>query len=516
MRPTPSALSRAPLAALIVVGVAAALMPSALRVQAGNPDILTPRTPLLWSVQSADGQPSSRVDGEAMVGPDGVMDLGRYGRVGVGGMTLTQAQAVIEKQLARYLAQPRVSLRRIAMPPAYAEPASLETIAKLQPLPPPAEHRGPVVIASSVPPSEPPALLPVGGVESGEPAAIEAPSAGAVPDDMPAEPLAVSGATTGQWRPLVRDNAAVPARNVPNNAVVSNGGYQPLPRGPVQDSRMVQGEPPTDLKISPRPVEPGPDGTVPGVVVEPPPSGMPFGPIPHIEPPHELTRVSLPPYVIDPPDVLLIESTVALPDQRVRGQHLVRPDGTVNLGIYGSVEVRGMTLDQAKEAIARHLAARVALFKNDPEAAKKVLDVDVLAYNSKFYYIVSDGGGYGEQVIRFPITGSETVLDAISQVGGLGTVASKQNIWVARTTSGHPGMQKLPVDWNGIVQCGDVATNYQMMPNDRIYVKAKCLVSVDTALARIISPLERILGVTLLGGTTYNTVANRGFGSSVP
>ena len=40
-------------------------------------------------------------------------------------------------------------------------------------------------------------------------------------------------------------------------------------------------------------------------------------------------------------------------------------------------------------------------------------EVDVIAYNSKNYYVITDGAGYGEQVYPFPVMGSETVLDAI-------------------------------------------------------------------------------------------------------
>ena len=41
--------------------------------------------------------------------------------------------------------------------------------------------------------------------------------------------------------------------------------------------------------------------------------------------------------------------------QPITGQHLVRPDGTVNLGVYGVVSVAGLTTDQAKEAVRRHV-----------------------------------------------------------------------------------------------------------------------------------------------------------------
>jgi polysaccharide export outer membrane protein len=135
--------------------------------------------------------------------------------------------------------------------------------------------------------------------------------------------------------------------------------------------------------------------------------------------------------------------------------------------------------------------------------------LDVLAYNSKRYYIIFDGGGFGEQVVSFPITGSETVLDAMSNVYGLPEAASKRNIWVARRTP-HPGQpwQILPVDWVGITQHGITVTNYQIMPGDRIYVKAQKLVTIDRTLARIFAPIERVLGITLLGSQTVNSIKN--------
>ena len=75
----------------------------------------------------------------------------------------------------------------------------------------------------------------------------------------------------------------------------------------------------------------------------------------------------------------------------------------------------------------------------------------------------------------------------------------------------HPGQpwQILPVDWIGITQHGVTWTNYQVMPGDRIYVKAQRLVTIDRNLARIISPIERIFGITLLGSSTVNQIKNR-------
>ncbi len=41
--------------------------------------------------------------------------------------------------------------------------------------------------------------------------------------------------------------------------------------------------------------------------------------------------------------------------QQVSGQHLVGPDGTINLGTYGQVYVAGLTIPQTKQAIEKKL-----------------------------------------------------------------------------------------------------------------------------------------------------------------
>ena len=188
--------------------------------------------------------------------------------------------------------------------------------------------------------------------------------------------------------------------------------------------------------------------------------------------------------------------------QHIAGEHLVRPDGTVSLGVYGSVYVAGMTLEQTKATLERHLATQIYR----PE-----INVDVLAYNSKIYYIITDGAGAGEQVFRFPCTGNETILDALSQINGLPAVASKKHIWIARPAPPELGHdQVLQVDWDGIVRRGQTATNFQVLPGDRIYVRADHMVSFDTCVAKFISPFERIFGWTILGNGTVRALQGSG------
>ena len=101
--------------------------------------------------------------------------------------------------------------------------------------------------------------------------------------------------------------------------------------------------------------------------------------------------------------------------QQISGEHLVGPDGRINLSTYGQVYVAGLTLDQAREAIEKHLSQ----YLEAPQVA-----VDVFAYNSKTYYVITQGAGQGDDVTEFPITGNETVLDAIAQLGGLSQLSS--------------------------------------------------------------------------------------------
>jgi polysaccharide export outer membrane protein len=196
--------------------------------------------------------------------------------------------------------------------------------------------------------------------------------------------------------------------------------------------------------------------------------------------------------------------TVSLAQSRallqIRGEHLVKQDGTIGLGTYGSVFVAGLTLQQARAAIE----AQLGTFLSNPEVS-----VEVSGFNSHVYYVITDGGGYGEQVIRLPITGNETVLDAVGMINGLSPVSSRHRIWVARPTAAEQQCEQvLPVDWVGITRRGATATNYQLNAGDRVYIQAIPLVTVDTMMARVISPVERILGVTLLGGSTWQTVNN--------
>jgi len=198
------------------------------------------------------------------------------------------------------------------------------------------------------------------------------------------------------------------------------------------------------------------------------------------------------------PLVSVSVATIAAKEQ-ISGEFLVGPDGTVTLGSYGSVSVVGQTVSDAKRAIEMHLSR----FLENPEVS-----VDVYAYNSKVYYIIMQGAGMGDGVYRLPVTGNETVLDAISHINGLEQVSSKK-IWIARPTHQPGAIQMLPVSWEAITAQGAHDTNYQIFPGDRIFVAEDRMVALDTTIAKLTAPLERVAGFILLGTGVTTRLSGR-------
>ncbi len=189
--------------------------------------------------------------------------------------------------------------------------------------------------------------------------------------------------------------------------------------------------------------------------------------------------------------------------QPVTGEYLVAPDGTINLRQYGSVHVAGKTVTEVKEALKKHLTQ----FFDSPDVS-----VEVTAFNSKVYYIITEGAGLGEGVIRMPVTGNETVLDALGNIGGLSQLASK-NIWIARPAPGGFGCEQiLPIEYDAIVQGACTDTNYQILPDDRVFIGEDKLIATTNFINKITDPLQRLMGVASLGTSTmrgFQTMGRR-------
>ncbi len=191
--------------------------------------------------------------------------------------------------------------------------------------------------------------------------------------------------------------------------------------------------------------------------------------------------------------------------QAITGQHLVAMDGRINLGTYGAVFVAGMTIEEARAAIEQQLTSQL----DDPEVF-----VDVLAYNSKVYYIITQGAGLGDDVVRAPITGNETVIDAVANLGGISQVSSTK-MWIARPAPNGVGCEQiLQVNWTDISRGASTATNYQLMPGDRLFIAQDRLTLFNNSTVKFLLPFERIFGIISLGTSTANRIVRFGLGNT--
>jgi polysaccharide biosynthesis/export protein len=182
--------------------------------------------------------------------------------------------------------------------------------------------------------------------------------------------------------------------------------------------------------------------------------------------------------------------------QQVTGTYLIQQDGIVNLRQYGAVNVAGKTLAEVQTALEKHLA-------NYFDSPKVV--VEVVGYNSEKYYVIRENSIEGEDVIDLSVTGNETVLDAIGKVGGL-TRASSQRVWIARPVPGKIGCEQiLPVDYMAITRDASSATNYQILPGDRIFVAQDPVVAFGVFVNNAVSPVYQMLSMANLGGGMVKT-----------
>jgi len=187
--------------------------------------------------------------------------------------------------------------------------------------------------------------------------------------------------------------------------------------------------------------------------------------------------------------------------QPITGQYLIGPDGTINLRQYGIMHVAGKTVTEIRVDMQKMLSQ----YFDSPDPT-----VDVIAYNSKVFYVITQGAGLGDNVRRVPITGNENVLDALSAVNGLSQVSST-TVWVARPAPGGFGCEQiLPVDYAAVALGGSSATNYQILPGDRVFIAEDDVTTFNNWLAKLTSPVERLLGIGSLGSSAARSFQTLG------
>lgn len=158
-------------------------------------------------------------------------------------------------------------------------------------------------------------------------------------------------------------------------------------------------------------------------------------------------------YRIGPGDVLTI-SVWKEPDASVPSV-AVRADGKISLPLIKEVEVAGLKPLEAEQM----LAARLGRYIRGADVTVIVTQV-----NSRKVYLV---GGL-KTVGSIDLRGGMTLLQAITQAGGLTDYARRKQIYVLRNENGR--QVKLPFNYEAVIKGENMEQNILLYPNDTVVV----------------------------------------------
>ena len=134
---------------------------------------------------------------------------------------------------------------------------------------------------------------------------------------------------------------------------------------------------------------------------------------------------------------------------------VVRPDGKISMPLLKEVAISGLTPTQAGKTIAEQL---------DQYIKGANVTVVVSQINSKKIYLL--GAVKKEGTISY--TYRMTVMQALSEAGGLTDYAKRKKIYVIRI-GGKKG-ERVPFDYDAVVKAGRSETNITLEPGDTIVV----------------------------------------------
>jgi polysaccharide export outer membrane protein len=207
---------------------------------------------------------------------------------------------------------------------------------------------------------------------------------------------------------------------------------------------------------SPRPAveSPTPSLAPDPLPAAPPPATSAAAPNPAIDPGGSAaSRRSADDYQIGSGDTLHI-SVWKEPDASVPSV-VVRPDGKITVPLIKELEVVGLTPKQVEQRIAEGLQKFIA----SPDVT-----VVVMAINSKKIYIV----GAARKEGPLPYTYGMSVIQALSEAGGVTDYAKRKKIYILRSENGRE--YRLDFNYDEVVKGERMEQNILLMPGDTVVI----------------------------------------------
>ena len=208
-------------------------------------------------------------------------------------------------------------------------------------------------------------------------------------------------------------------------------------------------------------------------------------------------------YILHPPDEIEIHCS-DVPEIDGQSQQ-IRPDGRISYEGIGELYAAGKTPAQ----IASELRTKVLdLYQVEGD---KSIDVRVVAFRSKRYYVLGQVGSPGPQVY----TGRDTILGALALAGSPTVMAWGDRIQIIRPSAVKNIKPKIfEFKYDKAAAHGDASKDVLLEPGDIIYVPPTILAAAAMKLEEFISPIARAFsGYYIMGGGTIEEAARyRGVG----
>ena len=134
----------------------------------------------------------------------------------------------------------------------------------------------------------------------------------------------------------------------------------------------------------------------------------------------------------------------------------VRPDGKISVPLAGDITVGAKT----PEEVSADITEKLAKFIRDPYVTVIVTTMGSDEYRSRVRVT-----GAVEDPLSIPYRQGMTVLDVVLEAGGLTEFANPTKSTLFRKSG-----ERVDVDLRGIMNRGDMSTNYPLMPGDVVTV----------------------------------------------
>ncbi len=190
-------------------------------------------------------------------------------------------------------------------------------------------------------------------------------------------------------------------------------------------------------------------------------------------------------YIIGPEDVLEIQ---VWGNKDLNQVVFVRPDGRTSLPLVGEIGVAGRTVQQLQDHLTN-------VYEKTVKGA--VVTVIVREIKSRPVFFI---GGFGKPGV-IQLTRELTLLQAISVAGGVVPNADAEKGFVLRKD------QRIPIDFNRLLQRGDMSQNPKLEPGDSVVVPLADAVYVNGEVkapgaVKYTGDLTILKALTQVGGLT--------------